>query len=184
MSKNVLIVNGSLRNASFNKSVYNVAKEALENKGVTVTEMVIADLPLMSQDIEFPAPEAVARVREQLIAADALFIVSPEYNGSVPGGLKNMLDWVSRPVAQGTFGAPEFVSGKPVAIASASGTASSLLIAELTGLLTRMAMAPVSTTAGLKIPGEAFMTGEYVVADEQKEAVIAVVDALVATLNA
>ncbi|MGN1219778.1 MAG: NADPH-dependent FMN reductase, partial [Candidatus Cryptobacteroides sp.] len=51
-------------------------------------------LPMMDQDIEFPAPDEVSKVREKVAEADALWIFSPEYNYSYPGHLKNLIDWL------------------------------------------------------------------------------------------
>lgn len=67
-------------------------------KGIETSFLDYSKLPFMSQDIEFPAPIEVEKVRNDVKGADALWIVTPEYNGSVPGALKNFLDWISRPV--------------------------------------------------------------------------------------
>lgn len=170
MSKHIAIVNGSLRKGSFNQSIVDYVKSVLESKGNTVTQLDISNLPLMNQDIEFPAPAAVSEIREEIKKADALWIVTPEYNGSVPGPLKNMLDWISRPVEPGVFGAPVFVSGKLVAMSGAAGrSAAALVLNELKGLLGRMAMRPLEETAGISIPMEAFQTGKLVLSDEHKK---------------
>ena len=96
--------------------------------------------------------------------------MTPEHNGSVPGPLKNMLDWISRPVEPGVFGAPDFVNGKLVAISGASGnSAASLVMNELKGLLTRMAMNPLDKMAGITLPTEAFQTGELTLSAENKK---------------
>lgn len=160
MTKHVAIVNGSLRKQSFNQSIVNYVKSVLEAKGCTVTQLNISNLPLMNQDIEFPAPAAVSAIREEVKKADALWIVTPEYNGSVPAPLKNMLDWISRPVVEGVFGPPDFVEGKLVAMSGAAGrSAASLVMNELKGLIGRMAMKPLEETAGVTIPAEAYQTG-------------------------
>ena len=123
----------------------------------------------MNQDIEFPTPSEVEKVRNDVKNADALWIVTPEYNGSVPGPLKNFLDWISRPVEKGNFGAPEFVKGKLVAISGAAGKSeASLVIGELTGLLTRMGLNLLVEKVGLVLPAEAFQTGIFNLSDEQK----------------
>ncbi|MFC0380194.1 NADPH-dependent FMN reductase [Levilactobacillus acidifarinae] len=119
--KKVLMVVGSLRQDSFNRTVAQTIATQLEEQGVTVNFATIADLPLMNQDFEFPVPAAVQRFRDQVQAADGLWIVTPEYNEMIPGGLKNALDWLSRPVTPGTFGSPEFLQGKPVMLTGAGG---------------------------------------------------------------
>jgi chromate reductase len=82
-----------------------------------------ADVPLMNQDIEYPAPEAVKRVRDKIKAADGVWFFTPEYNHYFPGVLKNLIDWLSRPVGKDE---PQVLSGKPAAISgitpSMSGT--------------------------------------------------------------
>lgn len=183
MSKKIAIVNGSLRKASFNQEIVNYIKSEVAAQGYEITQIDFASLPLMNQDIEFPAPAEVVAVREEIKAADALWIVTPEYNGSVPGGLKNMLDWISRPVEMGTFGAPAFVAGKTVAITGAGGgSGASLVREELTGLVTRMAMAPMAPTVGITIPGEAFQTGKMDLTAEHKAAFDAQIASVIAAL--
>jgi len=184
MTKNIAIVNGSLRKGSFNQSIVDYVKSTLESKGYSVTQLDISNLPLMNQDIEFPAPVAVSEIREELKKADALWIVTPEYNGSVPGPLKNMLDWISRPVERGIFGAPEFVKGKLVAISGAAGrSAASLVLSELKGLLKRMAMSPLDETVGITLPMEAFQTGKLILTDEHKNIIDHVIEKFLVVLN-
>jgi chromate reductase len=75
----------------------------------------LADLPAYCEDIDGePAPDAVARLREQIAAADALLIATPEYNASIPGALKNAIDWASRPFPDNVL------RGKPVVVIGAS----------------------------------------------------------------
>lgn len=184
MTKNIAIVNGSLRKGSFNQSIVDYVKSTLESKGYSVTQLDISNLPLMNQDIEFPAPVAVSEIRKELKKADALWIVTPEYNGSVPGPLKNMLDWISRPVERGVFGAPEFVKGKLVAISGAAGrSAASLVLSELKGLLKRMAMSPLDETVGITLPMEAFQTGKLILTDEHKNIIDHVIEKFLVVLN-
>ena len=96
----ILAVSGSLRAGSFNTNLLRAAAEAAP-EGVEVelfdAELVRA-LPAYDQDLEEAlVPEAAARLREQWRAADAILFATPEYNGSVPGVLKNAIDWASRP---------------------------------------------------------------------------------------
>ena len=60
-----------------------------------------ADIPYRNQDMEFPTPGEILRVRDEVSKADGIWIFTPEYNHSYPGGLKNLLDWLSRPVKKG-----------------------------------------------------------------------------------
>jgi len=105
---------GSLRKASFNAAVAR-ALPSLATEGVSIIALgSIADFPHYDADIEevgFPPPVIV--MAEQIRAADGVIIVTPEYNYSVPGALKNALDWLSRV-------SPQPFAGKPVAIQTAS----------------------------------------------------------------
>lgn len=101
MSTNLHFVgmSGSLRKKSFNTSVLN-ASASLLPENVSFEIASIAELPLYNADFDLPEaterPAAVIRFREMLAKADGLVIVSPEYNYSIPGGLKNAIDWASR----------------------------------------------------------------------------------------
>jgi chromate reductase len=93
----VLAVSGSLRDDSHNTSLLRAAVEAAPD-GVEVELWEgIGDLPIYDQDLEHDPPESVRRLREDWASADAILFATPEYNGSVPGGLKNAIDWASRP---------------------------------------------------------------------------------------
>lgn len=98
--RSVLFICGSLRKKSLNRQLGEMARALLPD-GIESHWLEYSDLPYMNQDIEFPVPEAVRRVREEVLAADALWICSPEYNYGIPGVLKNCIDWLSRPMEQG-----------------------------------------------------------------------------------
>lgn len=93
----VLGICGSLRKASFNRATLNTAIE-LKPASMTIEVAEIGDMPLYNEDVRaqgFPPP--VERLRRQIAAADALLFVTPEYNYSMSGVLKNAIDWASRP---------------------------------------------------------------------------------------
>ena len=100
----VLAVSGSLRAGSHNTSLLRAAAGAApEGVEVELWEGV-GDLPVYDQDLEgSDLPDAVLRLREDWGSADAILFATPEYNGSVPGGLKNAVDWASRPVRESTL---------------------------------------------------------------------------------
>jgi chromate reductase len=109
----VLGIAGSLRNGSHNRTLLRVAAEVLP-EGVEFAEWSgLAELPAYDEDIDaLGAPPAVAEFRQAIEAADAVIIATPEYNGSVPGALKNALDWGSRPWPGNSLrGAPVCVIG-------------------------------------------------------------------------
>jgi chromate reductase len=96
----VLGVSGSLRAESYNTRLLEEAAAAAPS-GIEVElfdPALLGELPLYDQDLEDEgAPASVERLREAWAAADAILFATPEYNGSVPGGLKNAIDWASRP---------------------------------------------------------------------------------------
>lgn len=112
----ILAIVGSLRQDSLNKQLALAAKDLLDDQ-VDVTLLDYQDVPFMNQDIEFPAPEAVKRVRDMVKTADGIWFFVPEYNHSYPGVLKNLIDWLSRPISDKE---PQVLSGKPAAISGIS----------------------------------------------------------------
>jgi NAD(P)H-dependent FMN reductase len=71
--------------------------------------LIESEVPVFNQDEEFPTPKSVAEARVAVNEADAIWIFTPEYNHSVPGSLKNLFDWLSRPLEDGT---PSVLTGK------------------------------------------------------------------------
>ena len=112
----ILAVSGSLRESSFNTSLLRAALEAAPDGVELELWEGIGDLPIYDQDLDDPedVPASVRRLREEWEAADAILFSTPEYNGSVPGGLKNAIDWASRPRLEAVL------RNKPVAVVGAS----------------------------------------------------------------
>ena len=109
----VLGISGSLRKASYNSMALRAAQK-LAPAGTTLEIADISQIPLFNDDVRAAGePAAVSALKAQIRAADAVLIVTPEYNFSIPGVLKNTLDWMSRP-PEPPFG------GKPVAIMGAA----------------------------------------------------------------
>lgn len=92
-------ISGSLRKGSYNTMLLNNVAHLLP-EGITMSILSINDLPLYNADLDLPAaierPPAVTNFREELAKAEGIIFVSPEYNYSIPGGLKNAIDWASR----------------------------------------------------------------------------------------
>jgi chromate reductase, NAD(P)H dehydrogenase (quinone) len=111
----ILAISGSLRESSYNTALARAAVErAPEGTEVVLYERLGA-LPLYSEDLDAAgAPEAVLEFREAVKEADAIFLVTPEYNGSISGVLKNAVDWASRPRGDAALW------GKTAAVAGAS----------------------------------------------------------------
>lgn len=104
---------GSLRSGSFNKIILNSAIEMCPT-GADIEKVEIGHLPLFNGDFEGSLPSEVVDFKNKIKSADAVLIVTPEYNYSIPGGLKNALDLGSRPYGDNSF------DKKPVGIMSAS----------------------------------------------------------------
>jgi len=97
----VLGISGSLRRDSHNLALLRAAADALPPGAELEVFEGLADIPPYNEDHDVaPAPTEVARLREAIAAADAVLIATPEYNHSLPGQLKNALDWASRPLAE------------------------------------------------------------------------------------
>lgn len=112
-SIHILAFCGSLRADSFNQAVLNYAMEH-SPENVRITQAQFSQLPLFNQDLEQQMPSEVQQLKQDVTDADAILFVTPEYNYSVPGGLKNAIDWISRPYGQNSF------AQKPVGIMTAS----------------------------------------------------------------
>jgi chromate reductase len=116
MSKPVTVLGfaGSLRKNSYNKSLLRAAME-LVPKDAKLEIFDLEGIPPFNQDFENRLPEKVKEFKAKIRAADAILIATPEYNYSIPGVLKNAIDWASRPYGDNAF------EDKPVAIMGASG---------------------------------------------------------------
>ncbi len=112
----ILAIAGSLRKDSFNRQLALLAKDAVGARA-EFELLEYADVPLLNQDDEFPAPEAVTRAREAVKGADGIWFFTPEYNHFFPAPLKNLIDWLSRPAGETQ---PQVLAGKPAAISGIS----------------------------------------------------------------
>ena len=177
--KKILFIIGSLRTKSFNRQLAMMAKEIIGNRA-EVSELDYSDLPLLNQDIEQPEPAAVARIRRTVSEADALWIFTPEYNSSYPGHLKNLLDWLSRPVIPLDYGTPTCINSKRVAVSGAGGKAATANCrTKLTELLTFIKADVLAEQTGIAVPAESWGTDVLTLTDEQKAQLSAQADALV-----
>ncbi len=114
MSSSIYGIAGSLRRGSYNRLLLRAAA-ARAPAGVQIEiDNLLSGIPLFSEDFESPEPESVRKLRDAVAAADGLLIATAEYNWSLPGVLKNAIDWLSRPPR-------EVLVGKRVAVIGASG---------------------------------------------------------------
>ncbi|HKR00624.1 MAG TPA: NAD(P)H-dependent oxidoreductase [Pyrinomonadaceae bacterium] len=115
MSKQISILGiaGSLRQQSYNRAALRAAA-GLVPEGATLETFELDGIPGFNQDNEQNPPAKVTELKQRIRAADAVLIVTPEYNYSIPGVLKNAIDWASRPYGDSAW------NGKPAAIMGAS----------------------------------------------------------------
>ena len=106
---------GSISSTSINRKLAK-ALERLAPEGTTLVEIPIKDLPFYSVDHDGAFPQVAVDFKQAIADVDGVIIVTPEYSRSIPGVLKNALDWAARPYGQGSF------DGKPTAVIGTSGS--------------------------------------------------------------
>ena len=110
----LLAISGSLRSGSYNSALLHAAEAESPADVEFVLWRDLAAIPAFNEDLERAPPPSVMSLRREIARSDAVLIATPEYNRSVPGALKNALDWVSRPFATNAL------RNKPVAVVGAS----------------------------------------------------------------
>jgi chromate reductase, NAD(P)H dehydrogenase (quinone) len=109
----ILGIAGSLRRKSYNRAALRAAQQLVPD-GAELDIFELDGIPVFSEDEERQPPDKVVELKQRIRDADAVLLVTPEYNYSIPGGLKNAIDWASRPYGDNAW------TGKPVAIMGAS----------------------------------------------------------------
>lgn len=123
MTKNVAVIIGSLRKDSLNRRLAGVLEKLAGDK-LKFHELHVGDLPHYNEELWDNLPDSVARLKDRVEFSDAILAVTPEYNRSYPGMIKNALDWGSRP-----YGANSW-SGKPAAVIGTSPGAIGAAVAQ------------------------------------------------------
>jgi chromate reductase len=161
----VLAISGSLRRDSHNTKLLRAAAELLPPPAQLEFFDGLADVPPYNEDDDDPAPEPVQRLRDAIAGADAVLIATPEYNASIPGHLKNALDWASRPFPDNAF------HGKPVAVIGASTSMFGAVWAqaELRKVLGAIGARVIDRDLPISLAEEAFDAQFKLVDDEQHE---------------
>ncbi|HET9021062.1 MAG TPA: NAD(P)H-dependent oxidoreductase [Ornithinibacter sp.] len=157
---NVLVLVGSLRPGSTNRQLADAAIAHLPTGVVGTVFARLADLPHYSEELDHDdvLPEVARGLREAVADADALLVVTPEYNGSMPSAVKNAVDWASRPRGASA------IAGKPAAVIGASGAPRAAQWAREDGVrVLRVAGADViDDTVGVGSSFQAFADGRLV----------------------
>ncbi|MEW4354135.1 NADPH-dependent FMN reductase [Streptococcus pneumoniae] len=183
MSKKILFIVGSLRQGSFNHQMAQIAEKALAG-GAEVSYLDYSQVPLMNQDLEVPAPSAVAAAREAVLAVDAIWIFSPVYNWSIPGVVKNLLDWLSRALDLSDTTSASALHEKFVTVSSvANGTSPEEVFKDYRKLLPFIRMQVVEPFTGAPVNPEAWGTGELVLSEEKTAELAAQAEALLAAIQ-
>lgn len=164
--KKILFIVGSLRKDSFNMSLAKKVDELIAGRMET-EYMTPAGIPLLNQDEEYPAPDNISVMRERVALADALWIFTPEYNHAIPGGLKNLLDWISRPVIPNDYTTP-VAKGKKVVISGVGGIRKTVGAREqLKDLLSFMGLELIGDSGtGYAVQKDSFKTGIWDIDNE------------------
>ena len=182
--KKVLMIVGSLRKDSFNHQLAMRVEQMLAGQA-EVRYLAYGDLPFMNQDIEFPVPESVASVRQAVQEADGIWIFSPEYNYQIPGVLKNLLDWLSRPLVPNDWARGSAVKGKPVTISGAAGKSAAAGVRKhLSALLEVMSMKLTGGVgSGVALDTEAFQSGILHLSEENLSSIQVQAEAFLDTIQ-
>ena len=172
----ILGISGSLRHDSFNRKLLGNAAQLLSADATLEIWEGLKSVPPFDEDDEQHEPEGVAELRDALAGADALLVSTPEYNHSIPGQLKNALDWASRPKATSVL------RNKPVAVVGASTGAFGAVWAqaELRKVLVAAGARVVEAELPLSFAGRRFDPTSRLVDDDVREQLRAVVETLVA----
>lgn len=182
--KKLLFIVGSLRAGSFNRVLADYAAHVVGDRA-QVDYLDYSDVPFMDEDIEFPAPASVERVRRQVDEADGVWIFTPEYNFSYPAALKNVLDWLSRPQVAGDHDAAVSLTDMPVAISGAGGkNACASVRRQLVDLLNYVEATVVGGEGeGFVLPAAAWTEGVYEAPEWDKTRIAMQAEDLLATVG-
>lgn len=164
MSKKVLFIVGSLRKGSFNHQMALEAEKALAGKA-EVSYLDYSAIPLFSQDLEVPTLPAVTAAREAVLATDAIWIFSPVYNFSIPGTVKNLLDWLSRAIDLSDTRGASALQDKIVTVSSVANAGHDQLFAIYKDLLPFIRTQVVGDFTAARVNDSAWADGQLVLED-------------------
>ena len=174
--KHILFIIGSFRKASFNRQLAKVAEDLLKDR-FEISYLKFDDIPYMNQDWEVKGQsqcltqeqDRIHRIRQEILKADGIWIFTPEYNQSYPGLLKNLFDWLSRPMDISNFANPTAVQGKKVTASGAGGRNMTKSCREKLNELLEYIKMDVMKEAqtGIALGMEAWVKGEFHLTEEQ-----------------
>ncbi len=164
--KKLLFISGSLRKDSYNTALLKEAEKIL-NESLNCSFLSYSEIPYMNQDIEFDEIPSIKRVRKEVEDSDAIWIGTPEYNQSYSGVLKNLMDWLSRPLVAGDY-STAVIRGKKVAISSVAGSSSGSFAREkLKEMLHLFSCTVCEKEIGISL-GKRFSDATLILTEEEK----------------
>ena len=167
--KKLLFIIGSLRKDGFNYQLAKTTESLLKDK-YEISYLKYDNIPYMNQDLETPVLNEISNIRNEVINSDGIIIFTPEYNNSYPGLLKNLLDWLSRPLVYNDYSSGTAVKDKKVAITGIGGKNKTLdARTKLIELLTFMGMNVLEYSAGFQVNAEAWKNNKVILSDGQVE---------------
>ena len=164
MSKKVLFIVGSLREGSFNHQMALEAEKSLAGKA-EISYLDYSAIPLFNQELEVPTLPAVAAAREAVLTVDAIWIFSPVYNFSIPGTVKNLLDWLSRAIDLSDTRGASALQDKIVTVSSVANAGHEQLFAIYKDLLPFIRTQVVGEFTAARINDSAWVDGKLVLED-------------------
>lgn len=168
--KKILFLVGSHRKQSFNHQLADHIISMMNNRAQT-SILQYENVPFFNEDIEYPIPASLVEIKDKIADADGLWIITPEYNGQVPGVLKNLLDWLSRPIEKGNWTKGSIVKNKPVMISSVAGkSAGAYVRSSLASLLKAMRMNLINEQgSGIALNNEHFASQILTLTQQEKD---------------
>lgn len=174
--KNILFIVGSLRKGSFNHQLAEEAEKMLVGKA-NVSYLVF------NQDLESPVLPVLAEVREQILAADAIWIFSPVYNFSIPGPVKNLLDWLSRALDLSDPSGPSALQDKIVTVSSVANGGHNQLFDAYKELLPFIRTQVVGDFTATRVNDTAWADGKFLATEEVLESLQSQAEALIEAIK-
>lgn len=172
--KHIIFIIGSLRKNSFNRQLANIVEDMLKER-FEISYLDFENIPYMNQDIESDAKketrQSIDKIRLEIKRCDGIWIFTPEYNHSYPGLLKNLFDWLSRPMDISNFAVPTVIQGKKVTVSGAGGKNRTISCREkLNELLEYIKMDVMKEPqTGIELGLNAWVKGDFHLTDDQKK---------------
>ena len=176
--KKVLFIIGSIRKNGFNYQLSQEVLKLLKSK-YDISYLEYSHIPYMNQDLENLVLDDISNIRKQAMDSDLLFIFTPEYNYSYPGVLKNLLDWLSRPLVYNDYSSGTALANKKVVVTGIGGKNKTTGAREkLIELLKVLNMDVLDYSVGFQVNNEAWVTNQVILNNDQQKELNTLIDQL------